>query len=713
MNEIIYRGMRDLVKVSLGKTPYINNPEYLELKKHFRYPGEVLERMEQYGYSSDDDYISAMEVVLWMKKTLSAEQMKNLIVGTQLEDFIKRTEEKAGDNIYLLYELYLYEKSGRKQILTAVSKASLETIAEFFDWMTSTRLFETTDYSLAKDMVVSMDEELKSLNRKDVAKNADLFIHLIKFAYRLVCHAGDSKFKFDEDYKRLGLTGPLIALKDLYSEPVGKSSKKVLEQMGFSEMDILNLNCGIWLIKDQKPYCCNSEIKWWRLKKRWFQSLFVQKEEITIKPVIEKMMEKEMPRKIDGENLTREFYLEGFSAEIPDIQNSYLLFELSTRRLDKNRYDDIIPTRVCRWKYICKNHKLSVMDKEDREWLKGLMGYLNPSEISFNSYLSTGADRNRQIYAEVINDCTDIKEKQEVLRGIFQEDVKKFIYQNPGFFLSDFLDPLFNSGFLDLDRYYKENSNAAARYLKNMEYPFQLTFLQKFCEDRNWQFTSDESAFLKMAAKEGWVIRSLPYSNNPDDTCFQRFSSEEKKLLLGLMCELCVRIPSIFRLDLLMAGLIANTETRLILGEEISQEWYRILKQRDFGYQDSLDRDFLSAEAYQKIQKQKEEQKEKERQDREAKEVEIRKASLEEELQGLTIKEAVKVFAGKVPPFVFSDRARTLASLEVYKEHFEDKEIFTNKKVICKLMKFFLDCYEHNYITKPVLMDKLGLLKED
>ena len=181
----------------------------------------------------------------------------------------------------------------------------------------------------------------------------------------------------------------------------------------------------------------------------------------------------------------------------------------------------------------------------------------------------------------------------------------------------------------------------------------------------------------------------------------------------GLVCELCVRIPYICRLDLLMAGLIANTETRFILGEKTAQEWYRILKQRDFGYQDSLDRDFLSAEAYKKIQKQKEEQKEKERQDREAREVEIRKASLEVKLQGLTIKEAAKVFAGKVPSFVFLDRERTLALLEVYKEHFEDKEIFTDKKVICKLMKFFLDCYENNYITKPVLMNKLGLLKED
>lgn len=709
MNDTIYRGMRDLVYVALGKTVYSNSSEYLELKKHFRYPGEVLERMEQYGYSSDDDYISAMEIVLWMKKTLSAEQIKNLIVGTQLEDFVKRTKKKAEDNLYLLYELYLYEKVDRKQILTAVSKTPLETTAGFLDWMTSNRLFGAADYSLAKDIVLSMDRELKTLNRLDAVKDADLFIHLIKFAFRLVCH--DSMFKSDEDYKRLGLTGLLVALKDLYSEPVGRSSKKVLEQMGFSEMDILNLNCGIWLIKNQKPYGFNSEIKWWRLKKRWLQSLFIQKEEITINPVIEKMMEMEMPRKIDGENLTREFYLEGFSAEIPDTQNSYLLFDLLTRQLDGNRYaSDNSMSNVFKWKYICKNHDLSVMG--DVLWLKGLLEYLNPREISFNRYVSTGADRNKQIYATVIKNCENLEEKQEVFKEIFQKDVKEFVYQNPDFFKTEFLDPLFISDFLDMDRYYKENSYDAAEYLKNMEYPFQLSFLQKFCEDRNWQFTSKEAEFLKTAVKNSWLV-NLAYTNKSTVTCFQRFSPEEKKLLLGLVCELCVRISSICRLDLLMAGLIANTETRLILGEEISQEWYRILKQRNFGYQDALDRDFLSTEAYQKIQKQKEEQKEKERQDREAREVEIRKASLEEELQGLTVKEAVKVFAGKVPPFVFSDRERTLASLEVYKEHFEDKEIFTEKKVICKLMKFFLDCYENNYITKPVLMNKLGLLKED
>lgn len=36
MNDTIYRGMRNLVYVALGKTAYSNSSEYLELKKAFQ-----------------------------------------------------------------------------------------------------------------------------------------------------------------------------------------------------------------------------------------------------------------------------------------------------------------------------------------------------------------------------------------------------------------------------------------------------------------------------------------------------------------------------------------------------------------------------------------------------------------------------------------------------------------------------------------------------
>ena len=54
----LYEGIIGLSKVMTGHK--CNSPEYLEVKKDFRYPGELLERMEEKGYSSINDYISVM-----------------------------------------------------------------------------------------------------------------------------------------------------------------------------------------------------------------------------------------------------------------------------------------------------------------------------------------------------------------------------------------------------------------------------------------------------------------------------------------------------------------------------------------------------------------------------------------------------------------------------------------------------------------------------
>ncbi len=44
----LYEGIIGLSKVMTGHK--CNSPEYLEVKKDFRYPGELLERMEEKGY---------------------------------------------------------------------------------------------------------------------------------------------------------------------------------------------------------------------------------------------------------------------------------------------------------------------------------------------------------------------------------------------------------------------------------------------------------------------------------------------------------------------------------------------------------------------------------------------------------------------------------------------------------------------------------------
>ena len=121
----------------------------------------------------------------------------------------------------------------------------------------------------------------------------------------------------------------------------------------------------------------------------------------------------------------------------------------------------------------------------------------------------------------------------------------------------------------------------------------------------------------------------------------------------------------------------------------------------------------LDAHINKKILKKQKEQKEKEEQSKEAIEVEEEKTTLEKKLLSFPVKEALEVFADAVPASVSSQRKQTLVLLEVYKEQFEDKRIFADRKIICKLMKFFLDCYENNYISKQVLKNKLNFLEEE
>ena len=43
----VYEGLQSLIGVAMGDS--VSNDTYFEFKKYFRYPGELLERMEQYG----------------------------------------------------------------------------------------------------------------------------------------------------------------------------------------------------------------------------------------------------------------------------------------------------------------------------------------------------------------------------------------------------------------------------------------------------------------------------------------------------------------------------------------------------------------------------------------------------------------------------------------------------------------------------------------
>lgn len=65
MKTIIYDGILELAKKVNGeKNDLYSHAAYRDFREQFRYPGEVLEQMENKGYGTLDDYVSAMGAVI-------------------------------------------------------------------------------------------------------------------------------------------------------------------------------------------------------------------------------------------------------------------------------------------------------------------------------------------------------------------------------------------------------------------------------------------------------------------------------------------------------------------------------------------------------------------------------------------------------------------------------------------------------------------------
>lgn len=55
----LYKGIIGLAKTAAGMN--CEYGDYQDIKQYFRYPGELLERMEEQGFTSISDYISVMK----------------------------------------------------------------------------------------------------------------------------------------------------------------------------------------------------------------------------------------------------------------------------------------------------------------------------------------------------------------------------------------------------------------------------------------------------------------------------------------------------------------------------------------------------------------------------------------------------------------------------------------------------------------------------
>lgn len=496
-----------------------------------------------------------------------------------------------------------------------------------------------------------------------------------------------------------------------------KKYQKILISKGFSESDILSLNCGIWQIRHEKTELTwDSKVKWWRLVKRWFQCLFQQEKEITIKAELEHLIPAELPQKIDGETSMREFLFKGLYASIPNQQNSYLLFHLLTMK-DENggiysKYTNYVPE----WEWHCTNHPLDLDTEEHKEWLKGLMEYLIPDiykkkEIGY-TYRHNFADTYIQVLRLYMKEEL-LKKMEPSLKEVFLVDVKEFLYSHPFSFNSEDIKKLLETGYLSIGELYKKKEKAVQEYINEMDCGFILDFMKEYCESRNWSFTPNEAKFLKVSFMNSWPV-SLAYYKQNMETHFEAFTDEQKENLMGLLCEICIHIPEICDLESLMAGFIANSETRKILGEELAESWYKLLAERKYVGMDYLNKAYLSEEQLKKLQKEEEEERRKEEEEKFRNRVEKQKEMLLDKINLLPDSEKFVAFLEELPYGVYSHNSvEAKAVLEIYGEKFINVDVSANKKLACKSYSFFVECYKYGLITKDDMVQYITNFKEE
>lgn len=186
----VYEGLQSLIRVAMGDS--VSNDTYFEFKKYFRYPGELLERMEQYGYGSADDYLSAIAALRWAKNRKL--DISEMCVGTQLEDFLKKAEEKGKEenDLLLLYSVICYENDATEitgddlaTLLDAAKENTQESVVYFLKKILDDRIHHwnlqgyVDKFLLASKILVLKMDSISSLAQEDVCECADFFMDLI------------------------------------------------------------------------------------------------------------------------------------------------------------------------------------------------------------------------------------------------------------------------------------------------------------------------------------------------------------------------------------------------------------------------------------------------------------------------------------------------------------------------------------------------------
>lgn len=697
MKTIIYDGILELAKKVNGeKNDLYSHAAYRDFREQFRYPGEVLEQMENKGYGTLDDYVSAMGAVIKIWE-YNMEDLPGMYNTTQISDFLVRARKIAIDNnsLFLAYQLMGYSDDD-EIFWKVVEKSTLEEIFVFmrnvqtgFD--SSALLDSKWEFSInyIDHMLQMKEKEIAHLSEYSVSENEPFYRMLEKeCSYFLDCYGKNEIKKYP--WKDFVLTFAI-----LYTTVVKSTQEKYLRSLGFSHFDTTYLSTGIWSGEEHSEFYKKSPVRWSNAFRLWFEEYFAQEQDLSEK-VILSYQNFSMPRKIDGISKKGEFLLDGM--------RNFTTFRGTWHRTDLLLYFYLMNREdlTYSWNDLHTGYDLSLENDDNIEKVKEFIHFCNQYESllddkkqGFYILLDTILEDN------LSSDMKVFRERESLVEEMFSVNAKSYLLDHQNTFSYEQWNILISDDYITIQELYEASPYWTIGYIKPLDTPEKRLFFKNFCEDRNWLFTETDIERLQSLFNHSWLPGIAFYEKSlgiPD------MPVEELRELIDYACELFFRIPYICNLEHFIAGCITNPAVKNAIGTDICDSWYQLLLDRGYQTIEAVQKEYLSKEAYEEILRRKKQLEEEEKLRIEQESVKKQTTEWIEELQIMqkTVDKFILIKNHFPSLFYYGTRVQALACLELLKQ-VPDGGVL-KEELVEPYYSFFVQCYVNELITKEQML---------
>lgn len=697
MKTIIYDGILELAKKVNGeKNDLYSHAAYRDFREQFRYPGEVLEQMESYGYNTLEDYIAAMGAVIKIQEC-NMENLPGMYNTTQIIDFLGRAKRIALDNnsLFLAYQLMKYSDDG-KVFWEVTEKSSLEEIFIFLknvqtSFESSAFLDSKWEFSInyIDHMLQLKEKEIVHLSEYSVSENEAFYRMLEKECSNFLDCYGKNEIK-KYPWKDFMLT-----FAALYTTVVKSTQEKYLRSLGFSHFDITYLSAGIWSGEEHSEFYKKSPVRWSYGFRGWFEEYFAQEQDLSEK-VILSYQNFSMPRKIDGISKKGEFLLDGMR-NFTTFRGTWHHTDLLLYFYLMNRED-----LTYSWNDLHTGYDLSLENDDNIEKVKEFIHFCNQYESllddkkqGFYILLDTILEDNLSSGMKVF------RERESLVEEMFSVNAKSYLVDHQNTFSYEQWNILISDDYITIQELYEASPYWTIGYIKPLDTPEKRSFFKNFCEDRNWLFTETDVERLQSLFNNSWLPGIAFYEKSlsiPD------MPVEELRELIDYACELFFRIPYICNLEHFIAGCIINPAVKNAIGTEICDSWYQLLLDRGYQTIEAVQKEYLSKEAYEEILRRKKQLEEEKKLRMEQESVKKQTAEWIEELQLMqkTVDKFILIKNHFPSFFYYGTRVQALACLELLKQ-VPDGGVL-KEELVEPYYSFFVQCYVNELITKEQML---------